>query len=100
DAVGVTESIKSNSRPIERAPTISFEKLMNKVARGNRSSDVVSSLSSRLLRLDALLDPTDREKVRAHCGQTPAELAHPLGESVDPDRHAAEARQAGAMRQD
>ncbi|MCW5555018.1 MAG: DEAD/DEAH box helicase family protein [Verrucomicrobiae bacterium] len=91
DAVGVTQSAKSNSRPIERAPNVSFEKLLDKVARGNRTDQVISSLASRLLRLDALLEPADRERVRARCGLTPADLAKPLGESVDPDRHATEA---------
>ncbi|MCP5526918.1 MAG: DEAD/DEAH box helicase family protein [Verrucomicrobiales bacterium] len=92
DAVGVTQSAKSNSRPIERAPNVSFEKLLAKVARGNRADQVISSLASRLIRLDALLEPADRESVRARCGLTPADLAKPLGESVDPDRHAAEVR--------
>ena len=57
DAVGVTESLKSNTRPIERAPTVSFEKLLEKVARGNRTEATLSSLASRLLRLDGLLEP-------------------------------------------
>jgi len=91
DAVGVTQSAKSASRPIERAPNVSFEKLLEKVARGNRTDQVLSSLTSRLLRLDALLDPAARERVRARCGLTPADLARPLGESVDPDLHVAEA---------
>ena len=91
DAVGVTQSIKSASRPIERTPNVSFEKLLEKVARGNRADQVLSSLASRLLRLDALLSPSDREHVRAKCGQTPADLARPLGESVDPDLHVADA---------
>jgi type I restriction enzyme R subunit len=91
DAVGVTQSAKSNSRPIERAPNVSFEKLLDKVARGNRTDQVLSSLASRLLRLDALLEPADRERVRARCGLAPADLARPLGESVDPDLRAAEA---------
>jgi type I restriction enzyme, R subunit len=86
DAVGVTQSAKSNSRPIERVPNVSFEKLLDKVARGNRTDQVLSSLASRLLRLDALLEPADRERVRTQCGQTPAELARPLGQSVEPDK--------------
>lgn len=100
DAVGVSESKKSNSRPIERAPNVSFEKLLDKVARGNRTDQVLSSLASRLLRLEPLLEPADRERVRAKCGLAPAELAKPLGESVDPDRHAAEARCTHGLRAD
>jgi type I restriction enzyme R subunit len=100
DAVGVTQSAKSNSRPIERAPNVSFTKLLDKVARGNRTDQVISSLASRLLRLDALLEPADRERVRTKCGLAPADLAKPLGESVDPDRAAAEARRTHQLRED
>jgi type I restriction enzyme, R subunit len=100
DAVGVTQSTKSASQPIERAPNVSFEKLLDKVARGNRTDQTLSSLASRLLRLDAALEPADRERVRAQCGKTPAELARPLGESVDPDLQVAEARRANGLRAD
>jgi type I restriction enzyme R subunit len=96
DAVGVTQSTKSASHPIERTPNVSFEKLLDKVARGNRTDQTISSLTSRLLRLDAALEPADHARVRAQCGKTPAELAHPLGESVDPDLQVAEARRADA----
>jgi type I restriction enzyme, R subunit len=92
DAVGVTESLKSNTRPIERAPTVSFEKLLEKVARGNRTDATLSSLVSRLVRLDALLEPGDRERVRQRCGLLPVNLARPLGESIDPDLQIAAAR--------
>lgn len=44
DAVGVTQSAKNASRPIERAPTVSFEKLLEKVARGNRTDAVKAHL--------------------------------------------------------
>ena len=36
-----------------------------------------------------LLVPAGRERVRARCGQTPADLAHPLGQCLDPDLHVA-----------
>lgn len=100
DAVGVTQSPKAASHPIDRAPNISFEKLMEKVARGNRTDQTLSSLASRLLRLDALLDPADRERIRAQCGQAPAELARPMAESVDPDLQIAEARRANGLSTD
>jgi type I restriction enzyme R subunit len=100
DAVGVTQRTKSASHPIERAPNVSFEKLLDKVARGNRTDQTLSSLASRLLRLDAALEPADRERVRAQCGQMPDELAHPLGESVDPDLQVTEARRANGLRAD
>jgi len=90
--------LKSNTRPIERAPTVSFEKLLEKVARGNRTDATLSSLASRLLRLDALLEPGDRERVRQQCGLLPTELARPLGESIDPDLQIAAARREHKVR--
>jgi len=100
DAVGVTQSTKSASQPIERTPNVSFEKLLEKVARGNRTDQTLSSLASRLLRLDAALDPADRERVRAKCGKMPSDLARPLGESVDPDLQVAETRRENGLRAD
>ncbi len=92
DAVGVTESTKSSSSPMEREPTVSFEKLMDKVARGNRTDKTLSSLASRLMRLDVVLLAAQREDVRAVCGKQPDELARALASCVDPDQ------QVGATR--
>ena len=100
DAVGVTETSKSDTRPLEREPTVPTAKLLEKVARGNRTDKTLSSLASRLIRLDALLEPVDRERVRTQCSHTPAELAKPLGESVDPDCQAAEARRVHKLKED
>jgi type I restriction enzyme R subunit len=97
DAVGVTQSTKSASHPLERTPNVSFEKLLDKVARGNRTDETLSSLASRLLRLDAALEPADREIVRAKCTKTIVKLAHPLGESVDTDLQVAEARRVHGL---
>jgi type I restriction enzyme R subunit len=100
DAVGVTQSTKAASQPIERAPNVSFEKLLDKVARGNRTDETLSSLASRLLRLDGLLEARDQERVFAKCGQALAALAHPLGESVDRDVQVAEARRGNHLAND
>ena len=37
DAVGVCESDKTESRPLEKKPTVSFDKLLDAVALGNRN---------------------------------------------------------------
>ncbi len=100
DAVGVTQSTKSASHPLERTPNVSFEKLLDKVARGNRTDETLSSLASRLLRLDAALEPADRESVRAKCSKTIVKLAHPLGESVDTDLQVVEARRVHGLADD
>ena len=52
DAVGVTESIKTDSRPLERQRSVSFEKLVKSVAMGKRDDDTLTTLAGRLARLE------------------------------------------------
>ena len=52
DCVGVTEQPMTDGGPIERKPSVSFEKLMQAVAIGQTDVDTVSSLASRLARLE------------------------------------------------
>src|SRR6185437_12050482 len=69
DAVGLCEEEMSDSRPLERKRTVSFEKLLEAVSFGTRDPDVLSSLASRLARLDRELSDTDREQVAKIAGQ-------------------------------
>ena len=55
DAVGVCESDKSESRPLERTPSVAFDKLLLGVALGKRDEDSLTSLAGRLARLDRAL---------------------------------------------
>lgn len=55
DAVGVCEEDKTDSRPMERKPSVSLEKLLQAVALGNTETDVISSIAGRLARLDKRL---------------------------------------------
>lgn len=52
DAVGVTKSVKTDSRPLERKPTVSLKDLMMSIALGARDEDTLTSLANRLIRLD------------------------------------------------
>ena len=65
DAVGVTETELSDSYSLDRQPTVSFDKLMDLVGMGSRDPDVLSSLASRLARLDRQLTPQDRQAIEA-----------------------------------
>ncbi|RZB29110.1 MAG: type I restriction enzyme, R subunit, partial [Desulfobacteraceae bacterium Eth-SRB1] len=60
DAVGVTESIKTDSRPLERKRATPMKDLLNAVTMGNEDEDLFTSLASRLSRLEKQL--TDKEK--------------------------------------
>ncbi|HEX8834258.1 MAG TPA: DEAD/DEAH box helicase family protein [Abditibacteriaceae bacterium] len=91
DAVGVCESDKTDSRPLERQPTVGFDKLMLAVALNKRDEDTLTTLAGRLARLDRALSPQQREQVQSIAGRTVAELSGTLLQAVDPDAIAAAA---------
>ena len=51
DAVGVTRSLKTDSRPLERKPSVPLKDLLAAVAVGARDEDLFNSLANRLIRL-------------------------------------------------
>ena len=55
DCVGLCEQEMTDSRPLERKPKVAFEKLLQAVAFGSTDPDVLSSLASRLARLERQL---------------------------------------------
>ena len=56
DAIGVTKSLKTDSRPLERKPTVSLKDLMQNVIMGTRDEDTLTSLANRLTRLEKEMD--------------------------------------------
>ena len=86
DAVGVTEDRLSDSFTLERQRTVPFDKLLDLVSMGNREPDVLSSLASRLARLERKLTPQDREAIEsvAQPGSLP-DLIDGLVAATDPD---------------
>ncbi len=85
DAVGVCESDKTDSRPLDRQPTIALEKLLLGVALGKRDEDTLTTLAARLARLDRALSPQERRQVEAVAGKPVAEMASTLLRAIDPD---------------
>jgi type I restriction enzyme R subunit len=85
DAVGVCESDKTDSRPLERQPTVALDKLLLGVALGKRDEDTLTTLAGRLARLDRALSAGERKKVEEVAGKPVAELSSTLLRAVDPD---------------
>ena len=52
DAVGVCETDKTTSKPLDRKPSVPLDKILNMVAAGAASDDICSTLAARLTRLD------------------------------------------------
>src|SRR5271157_1607495 len=94
DAVGVTDHPQIESRPLERQPHVPLDKLLEAVALGSTDTDLVSSLASRLARLDRRMSEPESEAVRdaAH-GVDLAVIVHGLVDALDPDHHEEIARQ-------
>ena len=86
DAVGVCEDEKSATKPMDRKPSVPLDKILNLVAAGAANDDVVSTLASRLSRLDQEVDPIQQAAIqKASGGKTLAELSAGLLNSIDPD---------------
>lgn len=95
DAVGVCEQDKTDARPMEKKPSVSFERLLQAVAFGNTEDDVITSIAGRLARMEHRISVEDDAKIRvASGGLGLKDLAHQLVASLDPDTH------SGAVGQD
>jgi type I restriction enzyme R subunit len=94
DAVGVCESDKTDSRPLERKRSVPFDKLINSVALGMRDEDTLTSLAGRLARLDKEIEDEDRKEVEAAAGgKSLSSIVNGLLDAVDPDVQFEKAKQ-------
>jgi len=94
DSVGLCEGDMSDTRPLERKRTVSFEKLLEAVSFGNREPDVLSSLASRLARLDRELSEDDRTQIAETAGQSLAQIIGRVVKALDPDAQLDAAKKA------
>jgi type I restriction enzyme R subunit len=86
DAVGVSESLKTVSQPLERDRVISFDKLIDEIAAGRRDDDAFATLAARLAALDRRIGEKDRAAIaKATGGVDLAGLAARLLDAIDPD---------------
>ena len=94
DAIGVTEADLHDTVPLEREPTVSFDKLLIRIAHGTCDEETVSSVASRIARLDRTITKDDRADLEKVAGVPLAELSRLLLDSLDPDRHLEAAQRA------
>ncbi|MDA1274468.1 MAG: DEAD/DEAH box helicase family protein [Verrucomicrobia bacterium] len=86
DAVGVCESDKTDSRPLERQRTVAFDKLLLGVALGKRDEDSLTTLAGRLARLDREIGEPSRQEIRKLAGDLSlSQMSAALLRAVDPD---------------
>lgn len=91
DAVGVTKSKKSDTRALERKPSVSLKELMMNVALGAKDEDTLTSLASRIVRLNAQMTPSERKEFQEIAGASAGQTAQALLDAFDPDVIAAHA---------
>jgi type I restriction enzyme R subunit len=85
DAVGVTESLKTPSEPLERDRTLGLETLLDRVAFNHTDEDTCLTLAARLSRLAVRLpDPAKAELAELAGGKTLSALARALVDATDP----------------
>ncbi|MDN3676282.1 type I restriction-modification enzyme R subunit C-terminal domain-containing protein [Flavobacterium paronense] len=86
DAIGVEQSQKTDSRPLEKAPGISLKDVLQSIAIGNTSEEMLSTLASRLLRLDKQLNDKDKAQFAEKAnGMTIPQVVKQLLQAHDPD---------------
>lgn len=85
DAVGVTKSRKTETRTLERKPSVSVKELMLNVAMGAKDEDTLTSLANRVIRLNSQMTDKERNEFRQVVGTTAGNVAQRLLDSFDMD---------------
>lgn len=70
DAIGVTKSLKTASRPPITKPSVPFKDLAMEVVMGATDADTISSLAGRLARIERMLTPAQKQAVAEKLGGT------------------------------
>lgn len=92
DAVGVTKSKKSETRSLERKPTVSMKELMMNVALGDKSEDTLTSLANRISRLDKQMTDKEHKEFKKNVGLPARDIANNLLNAFDEDVIAEQAK--------
>lgn len=86
DAVGVEKSQKTESRQLERKPTITLKQLMDGIIIGDVDEDTALSLANRLIRLNKNLDAKTQTKIsQLTNGKSLKQITETILNAVDPD---------------
>jgi type I restriction enzyme R subunit len=86
DCVGVSEHKLSDTKPLEKNPGVSLKTLLDHVAANGTHDDYLSSLASRIARIDKQCGPEDRKAVEeASGGVSLATVAAGLLYALDAD---------------
>ncbi|MFC1577606.1 type I restriction-modification enzyme R subunit C-terminal domain-containing protein [Thermodesulfobacteriota bacterium] len=94
DAVGVTESDKTDSRPLERKKSVPFDKLVQSIAMGQTDEDTLTTMAGRLAKMNVQLEEDQqRELEEVSNGKALSEIINGLLDAVDPDKQIEKAKE-------
>jgi type I restriction enzyme, R subunit len=86
DAIGATKSKKTDSRPLERKPTMPLKDLLGAITMGVEEEDLFFSLANRLIRLEKQLTDKEKEKLLEYSGgKNLKQMTKALLSAFDPD---------------
>jgi type I restriction enzyme, R subunit len=102
DCVGVTDEERAwiDTKPLDRQPTVPLKSLLQNVAQGATSDDILSTLGSRIIRLSKRIDDDARVELAELAGKSVKELAAALVAAADKDKQVAEARAIAQLADD
>lgn len=86
DAIGVTKSKKTETRSLERKPSVSMKELMLNVALGSKDQDTLTSLASRIARLNSQMTTAEKKKFEIEVGANASSVAGNLLNAFDVDK--------------
>lgn len=86
DAIGVTKSLKTDSRPLEKKPGVALKDLLGAIAAGARDEELFTSLAGRLARMERQLTEKEKMQFEEKTGGIPiAQLVKNLLNAYNPD---------------
>ena len=86
DAIGVESSQKTDSRPLEKAPGVSLKDVLQIIAMGNRSEEMLTTLANRLIRLDRQINEKEKQTFSKHAnGLQIKQVVQKLLDAYNPD---------------
>ncbi len=86
DAVGAVKSKKTDSRPLERKPSIPLKDLLGAVTMGVADEDLFMSLANRLIRLEKQITPKEAAQMLEYSGgKNLKQITKELLNAYDPD---------------
>ncbi len=86
DAIGVTKSLKTDSRPLEKKPGVPLKDLLGAVAVGARDEELYTSLANRLTRLEKQITEKEKKQFIEKSGGVPlSSVVKDLLNAYNPD---------------